>query len=678
MLELLTRSVNQLKGVGTKRAQLYEKLGVRSVYSLLHLFPRNYIDITKSQPIISSIFGDTCTIRATVYQKLPEQRIRKGLTLYKAYVTDGVANLMVTIFNNKYAYMALELDKEYLFYGKISGNSLRREMSNPQIFSSDQGLTMQPVYPLTEGLTNKMVVTNQKEALRLFSNAALELLPKSILEEYQLSSFSYAMQQIHFPQDEYTLSLARKRLVFEELLVWQIGLAQLKHHNQMRTCIQLKSSDWSALEKQLPFELTGAQKRVISECATDAMRDIPMNRLVQGDVGSGKTMVAGVLCYLMAKSGYQSAMMAPTEILASQHYETLSRLLNPMGISVCLLTGSMTRKQKEICKEEILTGVYQVVVGTHTLVQESTVFSSLGLVITDEQHRFGVGQRQRLVEKGDNPHVLVMSATPIPRTLALILYGDLDISIIDELPKGRQVIETFAIPPSKRKRAFGFVKQQLDQGRQAYIVCPMIEDGDREAASVNAYAEQLKDTVLSTVSMGILHGKLPADEKEQLMDDFKAGKIQLLISTTVVEVGVDVPNATVMMIENAELFGLSQMHQLRGRVGRGSYQSYCILVTGLNTEENRKRLDTMCRTSDGFQIAEEDLKLRGPGDFFGKRQHGLPEFRIADMVEDMDVLKSTQNLARKLVQEDPNLEKTEHRGLRWMVDRLFQEHDTAV
>lgn len=677
-MKFLEQPIHSLKGVGVKRAQLYEKLGVLSVYSLLTYYPRDYIDFTHPKQISDAIIGESCAIFARVYKKQPEQRIRKGLVLYKVFVTDGISDMVITIYNNKYAYMGLELDHDYLFYGKISGNFVRKEMNSPLVLPPEGQLTMQPIYPLTEGLTSKMIITNQKEALSYATKEAWEPLPKWILEQYHLCGWNYAMQQIHFPKNKFECAIARKRLVFEELLVWQIGMMLLRQNGLEQTAVQIKDTDLSPFLQQLPFTLTDAQLRVIQQCVEDFQKETPMNRLVQGDVGCGKTMVAAACCYLMAKNGFQSAMMAPTEILATQHYETLSNLLEPLGIHVCLLTGSMTKKQKDTVKSGIELGIYQLVVGTHALVQDSTVFQKLGLVITDEQHRFGVGQRQKLASKGDHPHVMVMSATPIPRTLALILYGDLDLSVIDQLPKGRQTIDTFAIPPSKRERAYGFIYNLLEQGRQAYIVCPMIEDSDRDAANVVAYGEHLKKTCLKDHTIGILHGKLAAQEKDDIMNQFKRGELQLLISTTVVEVGVDVPNAVVMMIENAELFGLSQMHQLRGRVGRGTEKSYCILVSGLNTPENRQRLDTMCKTTNGFQIAEQDLKQRGPGDFFGKRQHGMVNFKLANMVEDMKTLETTQALAQQLVRDDPGFYSPEHQGLKWLIERLFQEKETAL
>lgn len=522
-----------------------------------------------------------------------------------------------------------------------------------------------------------MVITNQKEALSMVTGGAYEPLPKEILEQYQLCSFNFALQNIHFPVDRFSLGLARKRLVFEELLTWQLGLALVKQKNSTSTDVTLSDTSIEPFLEALPFTLTGAQQRVIGECLADLRAAVPMNRLVQGDVGSGKTMVAAALYYAMAKNGYQSAMMAPTEILALQHFKTLDQLLSPLGLRTCLLIGSLTKKQKELLKEQIKAREMDIVVGTHALVQDSTEFASLGLVITDEQHRFGVNQRQKLVDKGEHPHVLVMSATPIPRTLALILYGDLDISVIDELPKGRQKIDTFFIPPSKRERAFGFVKQHLDEGRQAYIVCPMIENGEQEIANVTGYAQRLREGAFAGYTIGVLHGKMKAEEKEQVMRSFQNGETQLLVATTVVEVGVDVPNAVIMMIENAELFGLSQLHQLRGRVGRGTHKSSCILVSGLKTEENLSRLSTMCSTSDGFAIAEQDLKQRGPGDFFGKRQHGLPAFKIADMVEDISVLKETQRLAREIVAQDPGLAELGHKGLRGLVSTLLPDAPTV-
>ncbi|MDF2567873.1 MAG: ATP-dependent helicase RecG, partial [Oscillospiraceae bacterium] len=508
-------------------------------------------------------------------------------------------------------------------------------------------------------------------ALELIKDDLFDPLPGEITERYGLCHIGYALQNIHFPKDKNALEIAKKRLVFEELLTLQLGLLKLRSRNRKSSSVMILDKDISAFLEALPYELTSAQKRAIDEALSDMKEQTPMNRLVQGDVGSGKTMIAAALCYACTKNGFQTALMAPTEILAEQHFHTLNKILSPLGIRICLLTGSLTPKQKTLLKSDIAEGQYDLVIGTHALVQDSTVFHSLGLVVTDEQHRFGVEQRSRLAQKGDNPHILIMSATPIPRTLALIIYGDLDVSVVDEMPIGRKPIETYCIDSRKRARAFGFIKEHIDEGRQAYIVCPLIEDTESELNAVTTYAQKLSKEDFVGYSVGLLHGRLKAQQKEQIMRDFSDNKISLLVSTTVIEVGVDVPNAVIMLIENAERFGLSQLHQLRGRVGRGEHQSYCILVSDHKGDETATRLKVMCKTSDGFKISEEDLKLRGPGDFFGERQHGLPALKIANMAENMEVLKHTQNLAKEIMSEDAELFLPKNKGLYTLVSELF-------
>ena len=662
--------IQLLHGVGTRRAEAYRRLGVTTLSGLIRYYPRAYLDFSACVPIADTVLNEVNTIRGTVYRKQPEQRIRKGLSLFRVYVTDGERELVVTIFNSKFMYDALELEKTYLFHGKVTGNFLRREMNAPLFIPETEPCRLQAVYPQTEGLSSKIIRHNVREALDLVGSM-VDPLPDALREAYQLCTLSAALENIHFPFDQTALDASRQRLIFEELLTLQLGLIELKGRSRQTTGVRLERVDLSAFINTLPFALTGAQRRAIDEALLDMRKEQPMNRLLQGDVGSGKTMVAAALAYACAQNGYQTALMAPTEILAEQHYRTLSRTFAPLGINVCLLTGGMTPKQKSDTKTLLREGGYSVAVGTHALLQDTTGFARLGLVITDEQHRFGVEQRSRLTAKGDNPHVLVMSATPIPRTLALIIYGDLDVSVLDELPAGRQPIETYVVGGSKRIRAFGFIKKFLDQGQQAYIVCPLIEEGDSGLAAAEHYAAALKREVFGQYRVGLLHGRMKPAEKDAVMQAFQSGEIQLLVSTTVIEVGVDVPNAVVMLIENAERFGLSQLHQLRGRVGRGSEQSYCILVSDADGEETRRRLRVMKESNDGFRIAEEDLKLRGPGDFFGSRQHGLPQLRIADMAEDMAVLQTAQTAARNILAADPGLQAPENQGLRSLVDELF-------
>lgn len=675
METIWNREIGCLKGVGQRRTELYRRLGIQTVGDLLHFFPRSYLDFSSPVPILQTKLNENNVVQATVFQKKGEQRIRRGLSVFKVFVTDGSSDMTVTIFNSKFAFEALKVGQSYYFYGKVQGNLVRREMNSPLIVEEGNVTGMHPVYPLTEGLSNKMVQANIRQALALLDTGDIpDEIPQAVREQYRLCTAEFALRQIHFPKDGKHLEIARERLVFEELLTLQLGLLLLKSRNRKKTGVVISGGDLEPFYRSLPFSLTGAQQRAIREAAADLQRAVPMSRLLQGDVGSGKTMVAAALAYLCAVSGVQTAVMAPTEILASQHYQTLSGLLGSLGVSVGLLTGSMTAREKREVKEKLASGETAVVAGTHALLQESTEFFRLGLIVTDEQHRFGVGQRSRLVEKGDNPHVLVMSATPIPRTLALMIYGDLDVSVLDELPKGRREIKTYRIHSDKRLRALRFIQKFLDEGRQAYIVCPLVEQEDGLALwSAEEYAEKLKHGPLAGYRVGVLHGKLKPAQKQQVMEEFLQGDIQLLVATTVVEVGVDVPNAVVMMVENAERFGLSQLHQLRGRVGRGNHQSYCILVSDADSPDNNARLQVMCRTADGFVISEEDLKLRGPGDFFGERQHGLPQLKLADTVRDMLVLQQTQGLAKKLLQRDPDLAETEHLGLRRLVRRLFDQ-----
>lgn len=666
--------VRLLSGVGPKRAVLYEKLGVRTIGDLLLYVPRGYLDFSAPLPIAESHTGENVVVRAKVYKKQGEQRIRKGLSIFRVYATDESTDLKITIYNAKYLFESLKEGTWYLFYGKVTGSLLHSEMSAPQVFPEQEAGGMLPLYSLTEGLSNKQVTENVREALRVWGDCLSDALPHTLRQAYGLCQLRYAVENVHFPTDSHALGVARSRLIFEELLVLQLGMTMLKSRNRAETSVRLQKVELAPFLDSLPFTLTNGQMQAIADCVRDMQKTQPMNRLVQGDVGSGKTMVAAALCFLCYENGLQAAVMAPTQILAEQHYETFSRQLKPLGIRCCLIDGAQGAKQRTALAESIRAGEYTVVIGTHALLQENVQFQKLGLVVTDEQHRFGVGQRAALAAKGDHPHLLVMSATPIPRTLALLIYGDLDVSVIRELPSGRKPVRTMAIGSDKRLRALGFIKKQIDAGRQAYIVCPLIEENGSELVSAREYVEKLKDTPLSPCTSAILHGRMKAKEKEALMRAFRDGEISLLVATTVVEVGVDVPNATVMMIENAERFGLSQLHQLRGRVGRGAYESYCILVSDHKGEENRRRLHTMVTMQNGFDVAQEDLKLRGPGDFFGRRQHGLPDLRIADLLTDMKTLESARRAAEQLLEGDPALSLPEHRALGESVQRLFLEN----
>lgn len=653
----ITDKITALSGVAAKRAAIYNKLGIETVGDLISHYPKDYIDYSETVKIADAPVNEQAVIKGFVTQKIPAARIRQGLVIYKVIVDDGSDTLTVVLYNNRFAYEALEKDKEYRLFGRVTGGFTRKEMNTPQIIPAEETRLIRPKYSLTEGLTAQMVITNMTEALRSVSEQIEEFIPDDIRQRYELCTEEYACRNIHFPESSHAAEISRRRLGFDELLIMQCAMGLMRDRSRETTGCPMKMKDITEFEASLPFEMTGAQKKACGEIFSDMCGQNPMNRLVQGDVGSGKTAVAAAACWLAAENGCQSALMAPTEILARQHYATLKGFLEPMGIKVGCLTGSMTQKQKNEIKAELLSGEINVITGTHALISESTEFKRLGLVITDEQHRFGVNQRKLFAMKGEKPHKLVMSATPIPRTLSLIIYGDLDISIINELPKGRQPVETYAVTGKLRSRALGFVKKELDAGRQGYIVCPMIEETDAagELQAAKAYAERIAEGELKGYSIGLLHGKMLPAEKDAVMADFKDGKIQLLVSTTVIEVGVDVPNATVIMIESSDRFGLSQLHQLRGRVGRGKYKSSCILLTDNATEETRARLKIMSSLHDGFAIAEEDLKMRGGGDFFGSRQSGLPPLKIADLFNDRELLGDTSQAAKELLQASPDL-----------------------
>ncbi len=673
-------SVRELKGVGEKRAALYEKIGIKTVGDLIFHFPRRYTDYSDPIAADSAVIGEHAVIRAMVIKKASAARIRKGLTLYKVFAEDDKGGrITIVYYNNRFAADALSEGEEYLFSGKVSGDLVRKEMNSPTVLKVTEEKLLRPVYPLTEGLTAAMVTANVEEALNNVDASFFEdALPDVLRSEYGLSTLEYAAKNIHFPKDAQAADTARKRLAFDELLKLQLGMILIKNSTRTENSCKMypKDREIEAFYRSLPFELTGAQKRAAADIIADMSGSAPMNRLVQGDVGSGKTAVAAAAALFAAKNGYQTALMAPTEILAGQHFATLTEMLEPVGVTVCRITGAMTKKQRSEAAEKLLSGECMVAVGTHALISGSTEFNRLGLVITDEQHRFGVMQRSALAGKGENPHKLVMSATPIPRTLAMIIYGDLDISILNELPKGRRKIETYAVTQKLRTRALGFVKKQIDEGRQAYIVCPMIEENENELTAAKGYVKELKKTVLADCPTGLLHGKMPAAEKDKVMAAFKNHELDLLVATTVVEVGVDVPNANIIVIENADRFGLSQLHQLRGRVGRGQYQSYCVLIAGSVTDESRQRLGIMTKTSDGFKISEYDLKMRGAGDFFGNRQHGLPDLKIADVAADRELLADCQSAARKLLKSSPDLSK--YPALKKEVEELFRQNDGAA
>lgn len=667
----LSSDIKYIKGVGEKRAELFRKLGISDINSLVHFYPRNYQDWSKEMRVSQCESGENACIKATLITPVKEHMVRKGMTLYKCNFTDGNTVIHVTVFNNKYLAKSLRQYEDYILFGKITKNLTSAEMSSPKIEKAQNNIGIHPVYPATEKLNSKAIGKVIKSALDTLPEFK-ETLDAEIRLKYTLVSLDFAIRQIHFPDSFENLEKAKYRLIFEELLTLQLGLLKLKSRNKAETSLILQKDFTDEFYTLLPFSPTGAQRRAIKECVKDMSGRFPMNRLVQGDVGSGKTAVAAGAIYSAIKNGFQCAMMAPTEILAAQHMETLSNLLSSSGIRTELLTGSTKTKDKREIKKKLIEGKIDLIVGTHALIQNDVEFKNLGLVITDEQHRFGVNQRANLAMKGQKVHTLVMSATPIPRTLALMIYGDLDISVLDELPPGRQTIRTDVVDSRYHKRIYSFVRNAVDRGEQAYIICPLVEEGETELISATEYAEKLSETEFRGYNIGLLHGKMKASDKERVMSAFSQGDIKILVSTTVVEVGVDVPDATIMVIENAERFGLSQLHQLRGRVGRGSAKSYCVLVSDSKGETACERLSIMKKYSDGFKIADEDLKQRGPGDFFGNRQHGLPDLKIADMLGDVDTLKLCRKCADEILDKDFNLDLPQNKALAEEISDLFR------
>lgn len=668
----LENDIKYIKGVGEKRAQLFNKLGIFSVGALLSYYPRNYEDWSKSVTVKEAVPDQVCCIKATMTSTVQEHRVRKGMVIYKCNFSDGETIIHVTIFNNKYLAAALNIYEDYLLFGKVEKTLTYASMSSPRIEKALTGAHIRPIYPATDGLGSRAIERAAENVLNQIGELD-ETLSPAIREKYNLAPYHFSVKNVHFPESDKALMMARRRLIFEELLVLQLALRKMKSRVKSKSEILLEKDFSDEFWSLLPFSPTNAQLRVVKDCVNDMKSDVPMNRLVQGDVGSGKTAVAAGVIFSAVKNGYQCALMAPTEILATQHFETLKKLLGKTGFSVELLTGSVKASEKKKIKSRLMDGEIQLIIGTHALIQNDVEFKNLGLVVTDEQHRFGVKQRAALADKGTNPHLLVMSATPIPRTLAMIIYGDLDISIIDEMPAGRQVIDTLVVNSSYHQRVYNFIKKALDEGHQAYIVCPLVDEGETELTPAKEYSDQLAREEFRGYSVGLLHGKMKPKDKDSVMKKFAYGEIQLLVSTTVVEVGVDVPNATIMLIENADRFGLSQLHQLRGRVGRGKEKSYCVLVSDNRGETARKRLGIMKKTCDGFIIADQDLKLRGPGDFFGNRQHGLPELKIADMLEDMDTLKEAQECAEAILKADKNLDLPENSALCTKTQQLLCE-----
>ena len=674
--------VTILKGVGEAKAKLFANLNIFTLGDLICHFPRGYEDRTKLVTISELSPDVPACFRATVMNNPRTAHIRKGLDMTKVQLADTTGRLNVTFFNNRFAAGQLEYGREYIFYGAVSGDFVGYNMTNPVFENPDSpGLTTRrvlPIYPLTAGLTNAAVGKAVLQALAVCDPPA-EILPEAVRAEYGILPAEEAYHAIHQPRDMEQAVQAKKRLIFEEFFVFSAGLSLMRSSRAEKKCTPYHNFNMKPFYGSLPFALTGAQSRAVEEILSDFRSGKPMNRLVQGDVGSGKTMVAAAAAYCAAGNGAQTALMAPTEILAEQHYASLSKLFAPLGITVDLLTGSMTVRQKREARERLASGETQVVVGTHALLTDATRFLRLGLVIADEQHRFGVAQRSKLPEKGEDPQLLVMSATPIPRTLALLMYGDLDVSILDELPPGRQTVETFLVGESYRARINAFIRKQVAEGHQCFVVCPAVEENQELGVkAASAWAETLQQTVFPDLRIALLHGQMKGAEKEAAMAAFARGEADVMVATTVIEVGVDVPNATLMVIEDADRFGLSQLHQLRGRVGRGKAKSYCILTSHNRNPETLQRLKALCKTNDGFRIAEEDLKLRGPGDFFGSRQSGLPAFRVGDLSCDLATLKQAQTASAQWIDAHGTEDTPEARALRERIGELFSRAEGTM
>jgi len=673
-------SIQYLKGVGEKRAKAFEKLGIRTFRDMISYFPRAYEDRRANFTIAEAPLDTQVCVKAMVAGSPSTARIRRGMTLTKVRAVDETGALDITYFNQDWLKNQLTPGETYIFYGRVSETGRRRTMANPVFESEDaQGIVtgrIMPVYRMTAGLSQKLILQCVQNALDACEEVP-DILPYSVREKYHLAQARFSYENIHFPRDDVSLDQARQSLVFEELYVLAGALERLRTKRKESCGIALPPLSMDAFWDKLPYRPTGAQQRAVAEALTDMRSGKPMNRLLQGDVGSGKTLAAAALIWQTVQCGYQAAFMAPTEILAEQHFQTLSDMLEPYGVRVVKLTGSMTAAQKRKVVENLGLGQADVAVGTHALISSNVEFRSLALVVTDEQHRFGVDQRSALTGKGVHPHVLVMSATPIPRTLALIIYGDLDISVLDELPPGRTPVETFAVGEDMRPRIWNFVRRLVSEGRQVFIVCPMVEENEElpeNVKSVREYAAELQKNVFPGLRVLCIHGKMKAKEKDAVMSAFAAGEADILVSTTVIEVGVDIPNAALMIVENADRFGLSQLHQLRGRVGRGRHKSYCVLLSDSKTDSARSRLKIMTETNDGFLISQEDLRLRGPGDFFGSRQHGLPDMHVADLSADMRVLKQAQSEAQEVLARDPQLKQPENAPLRERIHELFELH----
>ena len=671
------QTIDLLKGVGPSRVKALNKLGIFTLGDLVEYFPRAYEDRTKFSPIMASPLEEPVCIRALVANTPTLSRVKRGMQLVKFRAVDDSGSVEITFFNQVWVRNQIRQGETYIFYGKLSGNLTRRTMTNPD-WEPEQREGVKtgrilPKYPLCQGIANKQLMTCVRAALDAVGEDVPDALPPRVREEYQLAQARYAYENIHFPADYGALELARRRLIFEELFVLACAMDRMRSARVSLSGTRIDPQEIKSFYDSLPFSPTGAQRRAVQDALGDMASGRPMNRLVQGDVGSGKTLVAAACAWAVCRSGKQAAFMAPTEILAEQHLATLGGFLDGFGLRVEKLTGSMTAKEKREIKADLADGQIDLIVGTHALLTSDVEFSDLALVITDEQHRFGVNQRGALSEKGETPHVLVMSATPIPRTLALIIYGDLDVSIIDEMPPGRQKIDTFTVDDSYRERLYGFIEKLVHEGRQVFVVCPMVEENEEYDPTLKSAVEHADalQAAFPQFTVACIHGKMKAKDKDEIMARVVSGAVDILVSTTVIEVGVDVPNAALMVVENAERFGLSQLHQLRGRVGRGQHKSWCILISNAKNEESKARLKVMCETNDGFRISEEDLRLRGPGDFFGSRQHGLPEMHIADLCGDVRILQTAQDAAKALLHDDPALSAPENGKLAERVRRLL-------
>ena len=678
----LTDPITLLKGIGPTKAKQFANLNIYTLGDLICHFPRGYEDRTKLCPIEKLEPDVPACFRAMVMNTPRTSHIRKGLDITRVQVADTTGRLNLTFFNNKYVSDQLQYGREYIFYGAVSGDFIGYSMTNPVFEALDsQPVTTRrvlPIYPLTAGLSNASVLKAVRQALAICDTPP-EIIPEAVRQEFGILGADRAYYAIHEPASMAEAELAKKRLIFEEFFVFSAGLSLMRASRAGKTVDPFGKLDLTPFLNALPFTLTGAQQKAVDEITADFRKGAPMNRLVQGDVGSGKTMVAAAAAYLTVVNGRQAALMAPTEILAEQHHQSLSRLFEPMGITVGLLTGSQTVKEKRIMRERIASGEIALTVGTHALLSDTTTFHDLGLVIADEQHRFGVAQRSRLSAKGRDPHLLVMSATPIPRTLALLMYGDLDVSIINELPPGRETVDTFLVGESYRARINAFIRKQVAEGHQCFVVCPAVEENeDLGIKAATVWAETLQKTVFPDLRIALLHGQMKGAEKEEAMAAFARGEADVMVATTVIEVGVDVPNATLMVIEDADRFGLSQLHQLRGRVGRGKAKSYCILTSHNKNPETLQRLKALCKTTDGFKIAEEDLALRGPGDFFGSRQSGLPTFRVANLSYDLQTLKDAQAASASWIETYGTSDTPEAEALRSRIGELFRRADGTM